>query len=676
MSRLRGAIPVLVICLLATACTPGAPDPDGGGTGRPSGELGDRAMDESVVEPLVEAQTQESLGGLPASRLADGVAPATNRWYSGLVYGEQPMAVYPVPMSFGLTAEGFGLGLPPVTTTADLIAGSHTPAITVGTGAAAATVTEHDEFIVKIAVTGERAVGTVQLTRGSPFITWTADEAGTLTVDGAPTEVADGVWETTVAGSRYGMAITDGSLDGSSVTIDQGGVIGWWPVPEGAETTALAQAATSPVTDVELHRERDGEELITTLDYVTDSGSTAYVVEPHQRTGGAGGDQECISAAYASVTGTLALCTGSRLSWRTPVIDVVTDLDLDSLDDADRELLIETVKADAAAVPEFPADSYFGGKALQREAQLLNLASGLELTAEADTIRARLREQLLLWAEQQGCASRAERCFVYDPEAKGMIGQVTAFGSEQFNDHHFHYGHFLYAAAILLLYEPELRDQLSPVMDLLAADIATSEANDSFPQRRVFDTYMGHSWASGTAPFGDGNNQESISEAVNAWTGLALWARASENTDLLDEAEWLLSLEAASGLQYWTDIDLSDPVYSGYDHDIVSLNWSGKREYATWFSPEPAAKLGILLIPLNPSMSYLATDPERIRQRVDEASAAGFDQAFGDYLLMYLAMAGGEDRERAIAEATSLPEEFLDDGNSRSYLLAWILTQP
>ena len=61
---------------------------------------------------------------------------------------------------------------------------------------------------------------------------------------------------------------------------------------------------------------------------------------------------------------------------------------------------------------------------------------------------------------------------------------------------------------------------------LLAADIGSSAANGAFPDLRVFDAYASHSWASGTSPFADGNNQESSSEAVTAWTGLALWAQA------------------------------------------------------------------------------------------------------------------------------------------------------
>src|SRR4029453_12070925 len=113
---------------------------------------------------------------------------------------------------------------------------------------------------------------------------------------------------------------------------------------------------------------------------------------------------------------------------------------------------------------------------------------------------------------------------------------TPSFGSEEFNDHHFHYGYFLYAAGVVAADDPELTRQLAPVMNLVAADLGSTADNGLFPNRRTFDAYAGHSWASGTSPFADGNNQESSSEAVTAWTGLALWAKASGNTALETEA--------------------------------------------------------------------------------------------------------------------------------------------
>ena len=100
---------------------------------------------------------------------------------------------------------------------------------------------------------------------------------------------------------------------------------------------------------------------------------------------------------------------------------------------------------------------------------------------------------------------------------------------------------------------------------------------------------------------------------------------------------------------------------------MVSLNWGGKRDYATWFSPEPSAILGIQLIPMGPVQTSIAlgVDPEQIRASVEEATPGGYGVQFGGYLLMYRALAGADDAAAAWQEATSLPDVAIDDGSSR-----------
>ena len=158
-------------------------------------------------------------------------------------------------------------------------------------------------------------------------------------------------------------------------------------------------------------------------------------------------------------------------------------------------------------------------------------------------------------------------------------------------------------------------------MDLVAADIGSNAGNGSFPDRRVFDVYAGHSWASGTSPFADGNNQESSSEAITAWTGLAKWAKSSGNDALEAEAIWMLSTEAQAGLDYWTNFDNAEPIYSGYGHKIVTLNWGGKRDYATWFSPGAGRHAGHPGDPDEPGV-----DLPRRRSRADHGQRRGGDQ--------------------------------------------------
>jgi endoglucanase Acf2 len=275
-----------------------------------------------------------------------------------------------------------------------------------------------------------------------------------------------------------------------------------------------------------------------------------------------------------------------------------------------------------------------------------------------------------------GCTTRGQECFVYDPKLHTVVGLKNSFGSEQDNDHHFHYGYFLSAAGVVAQYEPAAAKRWAPVMNLLAADLA-SRSGSTFPTSRVYDPYFSHSWASGFSPFADGNNQESTSEAINAWTGLSLWAAASHQKPLAAEAAWMLSGETASALKYWLNPELHGAAFAGFDHRMVSLTWGGKRDFATWFSADPSAIVGIQLIPMSPVSTYLrspaAGGAAQIRRLVAAAGAKGYDQPLGDYLLMYRSLAGGRDAAAALAAARKLPAKAIDNGNSRTYLLAYIL---
>lgn len=614
------------------------------------------------VGQLVAALPQRSPAALDARRLAPGLPPPTNRWYAGLVFGPEPQPVFPLPVSFALTGGGFALGLPKVAVSADVIAGGHSPDLAVGVGADHATVVTSDPSVVGIDLVadGGTVLGRTTIAQGSPFVSWRAAGPGSLRIPEGFVPAGDGVYAATLNNTRYALAVTGGRVDGSSVALDAGGTASFWPVPEGHEPGELVRYAQPP-TASSLDYRVGAEEVSTTLNYT--GGETAITRLPHH------GDQAgCGLGTYPSVYGPLELCAGP-LSWTTPRTDAVASLDLSGLDEARRDELTRHLDADIATLDAFPADTYFGGKALQRAAMLLTVSDALGLTDRADQVARILDQQLSTWTDPSGCSVRDERCFVYDPAGRGVVGLAASFGSDQYNDHHFHYGYFLYAAAVLARHDPSAVQRLAPVVNLLAADIA-SAGGRAFPDRRVFDAWSGHSWASGTAPFADGNNQESVSEAVNAWAGLLLWARAIDDPSLATEAEWLLSLEADASRHLWLEPDVAG--FAGYAHRTLVLNWGGKRDHATWFSAEPAAKLGILLLPMSPSSVYLAGSPEAIRANVEEAVGTHPEQKFGDYITMYAALAGPADRDRSVAVARGLPDDVLDDGMSRTYLLAWL----
>jgi endo-1,3(4)-beta-glucanase len=666
-----GAAAALVAgALVLVGCTTGPPPP---GSDRPATDPRPAAVfPAEQIDPLVAGMVHRTVKPLPATRLAAGLVPPTNRWFSGLVFGE-PQPVFPLPLSFGLTDNGMAFGQPTVVTTAKNIAGGHVPAIGVDVGAASAEVSAYDA--VSVTVDSRDAAGAVLgrtvIAEGSPFVAYHAGQTGSVTTT-VPWTVRDDHWTTEVGGLTYGLVVTDGTVSGRTVNLEESGVATWFPVPADGSGAALAQLARHPLTGGSFGYAVDTDTVTTTLTYRAE-GNTAYARLPHQQKDAAGGPT-CDLGTYPSIYGVMTLCAGNELAWRAPLIAPTSALDASRLSGEQRAELAQQVSADVAATPAFPADTYFGGKALYRAAMLYQLATQVGADDAAADIKARLVTTIDQWTDPQGCAQRPSFCFVYDEQARGMVGMTPSFGSEEFNDHHFHYGYLLLAAGVLGQADADLVTRWAPVMDLVAADLGSAGGNGAFPDLRVFDVYAGHSWASGTSPFADGNNQESSSEAAMAWTGLATWAAVRGNEALRTQSIWMLSLEAQSGATYWTDADLTQPVYADYEHQVVSLNWGGKRDYGTWFSAEPAAMLAILLIPMTPAATYLGGDPARIEANVAEATGGRFEQKFGDYLLMYAGLAGEDQRATALDQARALDDRWIDDGNSRSYLLAWLMT--
>jgi endo-1,3(4)-beta-glucanase len=662
---------VLLGALLVTASACSAQPP-----AAPSG--GSVFPDEAVSDAIAELP-QESVAPMPTTRLAEGLIPPTNRWFSGLVFGDALQPVFPLPLAFSLTGAGFDFGVPVVQSGADTIAAGPSAEVSAAFPTAVTpTVVAYDDASVTIELTDAAgtALGTVIVAEGSPLVTFTAETDTMITLTTPPAPASEnGVFRTTVADREYGM-VGDATVDGSRLSLKSGETVTWFAVPEGSTADELA-ASAAPVTGVSAASALSDGEASTSLTYATEnSDDTLLAVLPHQYESLTTPEADaCDLGTYESVYGTMHLCAGGELSWTAPTVEPTGALALDAVSDSAREEIRAQLAKDVETPAELPDDTYFGGKALYRLANLLQLATALSEDDAAETVRTRLVDALTDWTTADRCETESTRCFVYDPDVKGMVGKVASFGSDEFNDHHFHYGYLLYAAAIAVQDDPSLQKPLQPVMDLVAADLATDGGSSFFPDQRAFDAYAGHSWASGYVPFRDGNNQESSSEAVTAWNGLALWAEVTGNDALADEARWMLASEAATAQAYWVGFDQDQSVYEGYDHSIVALNWGSKRDYSTWFSAEPAAKLGIQLIPMSPASAYLAGDAERITENLDEGAAQGYGVQFGDYMLMYAALRGPDAAADALAQAEDDRALPIDDANSRTYLLAFLASQ-
>src|SRR5690554_1589892 len=134
-------------------------------------EIDNVVLGDEQVKPLVDDMVQRSAKALPTMRLADGLTPPTNQWFSDLVFDDQPQPVFPMPLSFELTGNGFAFGLPEVVTGADVITGGRAPVLPIMTDATEAQVTDYDVSTVTITQgTGDGTLGHVVIAQGSPVV--------------------------------------------------------------------------------------------------------------------------------------------------------------------------------------------------------------------------------------------------------------------------------------------------------------------------------------------------------------------------------------------------------------------------------------------------------------------------------------------------------------------------
>ena len=353
-----------------------------------------------------------------------------------------------------------------------------------------------------------------------------------------------------------------------------------------------------------------------------------------------------------------------------PLREMVNELEFD-IPEARKELILTTLRAEIDELEINSTTSYFGAKELARAARLLELARVLEQPDLVSEVQTQLQASLEEWFSYD--ETKQNQYFEWDKVRGGLIARKEAFGSQDYNDHHFHYGYFLYAASVVAEEDPEFLKNYREFIDLIAYDIANVDRDyEAFPYVRTFDFYEGHSWASGEQPFASGNNQESTSEAINAWYSLWRWGQVSDNEVFVEAGQYLYTAEINSTEHYWLNgIEGRDLFPEGYDFDTASLVWGGKYEYTTFFSPDPRAIEGIQYLPITPGAIYLNNEYRINRDRQNFRARSELTLTEGplvDYNVAYYGILEGWD----ILTSEELSELPIDDGNSRANLYHWL----
>ena len=402
---------------------------------------------------------------------------------------------------------------------------------------------------------------------------------------------------------------------------------------------------------------------------------TLFALYPHQWKNTSA---PLLPLTYESVRGPMKVCEGTSFTTSVPFPGVLPSLPVTA--GTDRKKLRELVQDELKEKGKLVGDTYWLGKQLGKWATLLSIAEQLGDQAAVDELSRRLRgglENFFTATDEKGAVkSRDEGLFYYDGNWSTLIGYPASYGSDdQLNDHHFHYGYFIRAAAEIARRDPAWAKQWGEMVQLLVRDIASTERADKlFPFLRCFDPYAGHTWASGHAKFGDGNNNESSSEAINAWAGLTLWGEATGDKAARDLGAWLFATEITAINDYWFDV--SDQLHHpGFTPSVVTMVWGGKGANGTWFSGNPELVHGINWLPFTGASLYLGGYPEYAAKNyaalVEENKGTNWDQ-WADLMWMYRALTDPKD---ARTQFESRPADFKPEGgNSLANAFLWITT--
>lgn len=409
----------------------------------------------------------------------------------------------------------------------------------------------------------------------------------------------------------------------------------------------------------------------TTKSHEGSNSDTVLALYPHQWRHT---DAKLHEPGYHSVRGPMKLITGTSFETNHRFTGVLPGLP--RVDTCDATIIRRLI--DSEIEKELPPqkDTYWEGKWLGQTATLIPIAEQYGHAEGADRLRERLKARLEMWLTAK--PGKTSGLFAYDERWGTLIGYPASFGSEtELNDHHFHYGYFIRAAAEVARHDPAwaARDRWGGMIELLIRDIATPRRDDRlFPFLRNFDPYAGHSWASGHAKFGDGNNNESSSEAMNAWYGMILWGEFTNNRPLRDLGIYLYTTEMIAIQEYWFDTrDANHP--ADFTPAVVTMIWGGKGANATWFSANREVVHGINWLPIHGGSLYLGHDVNYVRKNyqalVQDNGGDRWDE-WADLVWMYQAVA---DPAAALAKfeagQATAPRE---SGNSLANTYQWIAT--
>ncbi|CCE85675.1 Piso0_005296 [Millerozyma farinosa CBS 7064] len=497
----------------------------------------------------------------------------------------------------------------------------------------------------------------------------------------------------------FSFSSTTTSVKGSS-SVD-GLVIQVAVAPSKSDEAAYDSAAGMYVTDVKL----DGSVSCKSADYSfkystegeSDSGMPIVFALPHH--------VDSMSSDVNDTMTSIKLSSSTKGNMTAFVTDELkmtetlnTDIqflpwsqsmkgDLNYSSDA-LELLAETANSELAvdinATVAALGSNYFSGKVLDKYAYILLVVS--EIIKDENVTTSTL--DAMKDAFDEFVKNKQYYPLMYDTKFKGVTSTASQsgdtgadYGSALYNDHHFHYGYFVHAAAIVGYVDKKYggswaKDNMDWVNSLVR-DVANPSTDDNyFPVSRMFDWFGGHSWASGLFASGDGLNEESSSEDYNFAYGMKLWGNVIGDQSMESRGSLMLAIMSRAMNRYFLyKSDNTDEPSNFIPNKVSGIFYENKVAYTTFFgspSSHPEYVHGIHMLPITPASSLIRI-PSYVEQEWEDQVSTFIDNVDSGWLgILKLNQALYDpDSSYSFFSSSDFESTYLDDGQSRTWALAF-----
>lgn len=284
----------------------------------------------------------------------------------------------------------------------------------------------------------------------------------------------------------------------------------------------------------------------------------------------------------------------------------------------------------------------------------------------------------------------------YDSVWNSLLGNVTWYGSiENLSDHHFGWGYLIKAAALIAQFDAGVEpDTKKPwwdvergwggIVNLMIRDVMDwrkpGEAGPgglTFVRCKYLNPVEGHMYANGHGNSGDGNDEESSSEAVNFANACIEWGAVTGQDEIRDMGILLHSMYAQAVPMYWFNVDggVLPSTTAGEPFPVAAQITGAGNKHDTYFSGTtgdagcPSRNSDVVAIetlPVTAGTLRLTLFTPQLKVAWETVTNAGGPYCAPDkcYLSTLLSF-------QALFDAASARAAFLKGANPQSSLTEW-----